>query len=178
MSLEHMIEKLTIKREVEIEHIHSVLKRMSNTELEYFQVYAFGYTFAPLLKHIPIKLNYSVELIYKQSTLNGLWKLIPIPRSQEFAFIINNTSYIFDIFLLLDEFLHITFLYAEASENGKIVNLLSSGCTDETKMETKLSKPFILHTFDLDSPEFESGLMEKLKISDEIPSNIKEILGF
>ena len=69
-------------------------------------------------------------------------------------------------------------MYAEASENGKIVNLLSSGCTDEAKMETKLSKPFILHTFDLDSPEFESGLMEKLKISHEIPSNIKEILSY
>ena len=173
-----MAEGLKIKREVEIGHIHSVLKRMSITKLEYIQVYAFGYTFAPILKHVPIRLNGSVELIYNQSTLQGLWKLIPVPRSQEFAFVFNNSRYIFDVFLLLDEFLHITFLYTEASENDKIVSLLSSGCVDEDKMETKLSKPFILHTFDLDSPEFESGLMEKLKISDGIPANIKKVLGF
>ena len=131
-----------------------------------------------MLKHVPIRLNGSVELIYKQSSLKGLWKLIPVPRSQEFAFVFNNTSFIFDVFLLLNEFLHITFLYAEALENDKIVSLLTSGCVDENKIETKLSEPFILHTFDLDSPEFESGLIEKLKVSEGIPSNFKEILGF
>ena len=153
------------------------LKRMSSSTLENFQVFAFGSTHSiNNLMEIPSTLNDSVDLIYKGPVVKGLWRLIPIPKPKEFAFVINDTSYISELFQLLDMFLLITFCIYRGSEKDKVVGLLSSGGGNPYKLEPILTRPFILYTFDLDAA-VESGMTEDVIVSEEVPENIRTILG-
>ena len=172
-----MIQTREINREVEIGRIETVLRRMSCSALEDFQAFAFGSSHTiNNMAEIPTTLNGAVDLIYTGPVVKGLWRLVPIPKPKYFSYVIKDNCCIYDLFHLLDCFPLITFVFAEATEKDKIINHVSSSDANPYKLETILSDPFILHTFDLDAA-VESGMTENVIVSDGVSENIKLILG-
>ena len=172
-----MMQTRKINREVEIGRVKTVLRRMSSTALEDFQAYAFGssHTVNNIVE-IPTILNGAADLIYTGPVVKGFRRLVPIPKPKYFSYVINDNSCIFDLFNLLDFFLLITIVFAEATERDKIFNHVSTSDANPFKLETILSGPFILHTFDLDAA-VESGMTENVIVSEGVTENIRLILG-
>lgn len=54
--------------------------------------------------------------------------------------------------------------------------MISHGQFNLVEIENKLTAPFILWTFDLDSSEFESGMSEDYVINGQVSNDVKAVL--
>lgn len=156
--------------------VDTLVKRMEGPEFCGFYVYVFGSTHASDIPSIPKKLNGAVKLLRHGSCIKGWRKIVPIPKPQSFAFSISDTSRISDLFKLLDFFLLITFIFSSADGAEGIERLLKSGVPNLCVLENEAVAPYVICTFDLDSGEVESGMLENLIISDDFFDEIRSIL--
>lgn len=165
--------KITYKR------ANTLLSKLSSIKLEESHVFAYGTTHESYtsINTLESKFKGSVKLLYSGPMLKGVWRLIPLPKPRIFSFELEELSKIKDIFLELQLFINISFLFISRVDYEKIKNLLSTDFLYMEGIEKVVTADFFVYSLDTDAPDVENGIAEEIIASKPVSRDILKILN-
>ena len=116
------------RNKITYERANALLSKLSSIKLEEHHVFAYGTTHQSYtsINALESRFKDSVKLLYSGPMLKGVWRLVPLPKPRIFSFELEEHSRIKDIFLELQLFINVSFLFISNVDYEKIKKILSA----------------------------------------------------
>lgn len=167
------------RNKITYERANTLLSKLSSIKLEEPHVFAYGTTHESytIINTLESKFKGGFKLLYSGPMLKGIWRLVPLPKPRMFSFELDDLSKIKDIFLELQLFINISFLFISREDYQKIKKLLSADFLYMEGIEKVATADFFAYSLDTDAPDVENGIAEEIVASKPVSRDILKILN-